>query len=201
MEQQHLSTEELSGVLRRAQEIDAGGGSSGEMEAYITAAEEAGISREATMQAIRERLGYPIAAARLGEFVFARSADGHYYAAKVEHTEEKSARVKFMNGAVADLPLSDLREFALLPGQKLNYLSPSGGFWANGTVTTFNADSRVVTMESWGTAESVPLDKVRMLAQNTRMGIKATANLWASKLWWLGGGIGIGVILDMILRR
>ncbi len=201
MDRQSLSTEDLSGVLRRAQEIDSGQGHSTDLEAYVQAAEEAGISREATMQAIRERLGYPVSAAKLGDFVFARSSDGHYYAAKVESTQEKSARVRFMNGAEVEMPLSDLREFKLMPGEKLNYLSPAAGFWANGTVSTYNPDARVVVIESWGTTESVALDKVRLLAQNAGRGLGAKANEWMIRLWWLGGGIGIGVLIDRLLHR
>ncbi len=201
MDRQIISTEALSEVLRRAQEIDAGAHDSPDLEAYIQAAEEAGISREATTQAIRERLGYPISAAKLGEFVFARSADGHYYAAKVDSTAEKTARVRFMNGAIAELPLSDLREFTVLPGQKVNYLSPSGGYWANGTVVSFNADAQVVTLEVWGASESVSLDKVRQLGQNMRMGVTAKANEWAIRFWWLFGGVGLGFLLDRLIMR
>lgn len=201
MDRQSLTTEELSDVLRRAQEIDSNQGNSTDMEAYVQAAEEAGISREATMQAIRERLGYPLSAAKLGDFVFARSADGHYYAAKVGSTSDKSARVRFMNGAEIEMPLSDLREFNLMPGQKLNYLSPSGGYWANGTVSTFNPDSRVVVLESWGVSESVALDKVRLLGQNVGRGVRAKANEWVAKFWWLSGGVALGVLLDRLLTR
>lgn len=200
MERQILSSEELSEVLRRAQEIDTHGGSA-DLDDYVKAAEEAGISRDATMQALRERLGYPVAAAQTGEFVFARSADGHYYPAKVESTEDRTAKVKFLNGAQVQVPLSDLRELNLTPGQKVNYLSPSMKMWSNGTVRAFNRDALSLEVDNWGSSETVTLDKVRMLQQNIGQRAKDTVNLWAIKLSWLAGGVGLGFLLERLLTR
>lgn len=196
-----MSQEEFSQVLRRAQEIDAGQHDSPDVEAMIRAAEEAGISREATTQAIRERLGFPVAAATLGGLVFARSADGHFYAARVEETKENQARVRFLSGAVATLPMADLREFSLMPGQKVNYLSPTGGYWANGTISTVNVDALTVTLASWGMEETVSLAKVRHLSQNFGKTVQGKMNEWVVRLWWLGGGVAIGMIVNRLISR
>jgi len=201
MDSRILTEEQLSSVLRRAQEIDAAGLQGSELEAYVAAAEEAGISRDATMQALRERLGYSVVAAETGAQVFARSADGHYYVAKVEKVEEKTATVRFLNGATATLPQTDLRDLDLTPGRKLNYLSPSASMWSNGTVTKFHPDSMTVDLESWGMTESVSLDKVRILRQSVVGGVTQVANLWAMRLWWLVGGLGIGVLIDRLFFR
>lgn len=196
MERQVLSSEELSEVLRRAQEIEATGSGGTDLEAYVTAAEEAGISREATMQALRERLGYPLAATQSGETVFARSADGHFYAAKVEQVNGQMATVRFLNGAEVKLPLSDLRELNLTPGRKLSYMSKDMSMWVNGQVVTFNAQTQKVEIENWGSKENVSLDKVRLLSQDVFRRASNAANLWAMRLWWLAGGIGLGFLIE-----
>ena len=201
MERHVLSSEELTDVIRRAQEIEAHGTAGGDLEGYVKAAEEAGISREATMQALRERLGYPLAATQSGETVFARSADGHFYAAKVDAVNGQVADVRFLNGATVTLPLSDLRELNLTPGRKISYMSTNMSMWVNGQVSTYNPHALTIEVESWGSKETVSLDKVRLLAQDVFQKVSDTANLWALRFWWLAGGVGLGFLLDRLLFR
>lgn len=201
MEPRVLTSEELTDVIRRAQEIEAHGAGGADLEAYVKAAEEAGISREATMQALRERLGYPLAATQSGELVFGRSADGHFYAAKVEAVNGQMAEVRFLNGATTSLPLSDLRELNLAPGRKLSYMSKDMSMWVNGQVSAYNDQARTVDVVNWGSTETVSLDKVRLLSQNVIQKATQTANLWAIRVGWLIGGVGLGFLLDRLLFR
>lgn len=198
----NLEPELLSDVLRRAQEIQSSSQvlAQDDLEEYIVAAEEAGISREATLQALRERLGFPVHVPAPGEYVFARSADGHFYMAKLEGVSDQTATVKFLNGGTTSLPVSDLREVSFTPGQRLNYLSPSMNMWVSQPVVHFNRDTLTVTFNYWGTVENVSVDKVRLL-NNTPLSIADKAQLKIGMLWTGIGGALIGFALGWFLRR
>lgn len=197
----NLEPELLSDVLRRAQEIQSAQVlEQDELEEYIVAAEEAGISREATLQALRERLGFPTHVPAPGEYVFARSADRHFYMAKLEGVADQKATVKFLNGGTATLPVSDLREVSFTPGQRLNYFSPSMNMWVSQPVVHFNRDALTVTFNYWGTVETVSVDKVRLL-NNTPLSITDKAQLKIGMLWTaLGAGV-LGFALGWFMRR
>jgi len=197
----NLEPELLSDVLRRAQEIQSSQVlAQDDLEEYIVAAEEAGISREATLQALRERLGIPVHIPAPGEHVFARSADGHFYMAKLEGVTDQTATVKFFNGSPATLPVSDLREVSLTPGQRLNYLSPSMNMWVTQPVVHFNRDTLTVTFNYWGTIETVSFDKIRLL-NNTPLSVSQQVQLKVGMLWTGIGGALIGFALGWFLRR
>lgn len=197
----NLEPELLSDVLRRAQEIQSAQVlQQDELEEYIVAAEEAGISREATLQALRERLGFPTHVPAPGEYVFARSADRHFYMAKLENVSGQTAQVKFLNGGTATVSMSDLREVALSPGQRLNYMSPSMSMWVSSPVVRFNRDSLSVTFNYWGTEETVSVEKVRLL-NNTPLSVADQAKLRIGMVWTaLGAGV-LGFALGWFLRR
>lgn len=197
----NLEPEILSDVLRRAQEIQSSQAlHHDELEEYLVAAEEAGISREATQQALRERLGFPTHVPAPGEYVFARSADRHFYMAKLEAVNGQSASVKFLNGGHATVSLTDLRDIALSPGQRLNYFSPSMNMWVTQPVVRYNRDTLTVSFNYWGTEETVSVEKVRLL-NNTPLSISDQAKLKAGMIWSaLGGGV-VGLVIGLLLRR
>lgn len=196
-----LEPELLSDVLRRAQEIQSAQAlHHNDLEEYLVAAEEAGISREATQQALRERLGFPTHVPAPGEYVFARSADRHFYMAKLEAVNGQSATVKFLNGGHATVSITDLREVALSPGQRLNYLSPSMSMWVTQPVVRYNRDTLTVTFNYWGTEETVSVEQVRLL-NNAPLSISDQAKLRMGMVWSaLGGGV-VGLVIGLLLRR
>ena len=116
-------------LLRRAQEIDEQ--TRLMLEPYpeytelIHAAEEAGIARDATLQALRERMSLPVQAFEPGTKVFAKSADGHFYAATLEKIQGRTAHIRFVNGSEHVADMTDLRLFSLTPGQRVQFHSPS----------------------------------------------------------------------------
>lgn len=191
----------MSDVLRRAQEIQSSGSLAHEdIEEYLVAAEEAGIPREATLQALRERLGYPTHVPAPGEYVFARSVDRHFYMAKLESVHEQSAVVRFTNGATATVSLADLRDVSLSPGQRLSYFSPSMNMWVNMPVVRFNRDSLSVSFNYWGTEETVPIDKVRLL-NNTPLSVTDRAKLNIALAYTAVGAGVLGFVLGWFLKR
>ncbi len=167
-----LKPQDLQEVLRRAQEIDAHrvelSSASGEPEMFLRAAEDAGISREALVQALRERLGSPLEGIKPGDRVFAKSADGAFYAADLLEVSEGSARVRFLNGSDHTLPRTDLRPFAILPGQKLQCKWPMWG-WYTSRAESFDPQTGKVRASDGGwNTKSFDLDKVRLRAEKSR---------------------------------
>lgn len=192
-----LTEAELGEVLRRAHQIETAT-SSGGFEEYIAAAEEAGISREATLLALRERFGYRTELPTEGEMVFAKSADNCYYAATVVSVEGNLARVKFVSGSEAKISVTDIRDFSLTPGQKLSI--QHSGMWFDAEFMRYNAEARSVTMNLWGSEETLSLEKVR-LRQPTKFEQSATAKLWVERAALFLGGTGAGFLLFKILTR
>lgn len=191
-----LSDEDLALVLRRAHEIESSG--QGGIEDYIAAAEEAGISREATMLALKERLGQPMAPPDSGQMVFAKSADGHFYVATVSGTEGALISVRFVNGSDAKVPVADIRDFSVTPGKKLSI--HSSGMWFDGEVIRFNPESRSVTMNLWGSEETVNLEKVRLRKPNA-LELDKNLNLWTNRIGWFVMGSGVGALILWLLTR
>jgi hypothetical protein len=158
--------EAIGEVLRRAQEIDDQTRQMlepfPEYSELIHAAEEAGIARDATLQALRERLSLPVKEFEPGTRVFAKSADGHYYAATLDKVQGRTAHLRFVNGSEHVADMTDLKMFSLTPGQKLMFHSSSYGMWIGGEVVRFNRESGSVTITAWYQEETVPLEKVRL---------------------------------------
>lgn len=153
-------------LLRRAHEIDEQ--TRLMLEPYpeytelIRAAEEAGIARDATLQALRERMSLPVQAFEPGTRVFAKSADGHYYAASLEKIQGRTAHIRFVNGSEHVADMTDLRMFSLTPGQRVQFHAPNYGMWVQGEIVRFNRDSGSVTVNAWYQEETVALEKVRL---------------------------------------
>lgn len=161
-----MREDELSGLLRRASEIST------ETEEILTndpemamiahSAEEAGLPREAVLQALRERLAERNNLFKANEIVLAGSADGMFYAALVKGTEGGTVKVRFFQGGDAFVPATAIQPFSAIPGSKFQFFTDALGMWTTGRLTRFNEDSRTATFECWGTEYTVPLDKVRM---------------------------------------
>lgn len=195
-------------LLRRAQEIDEQ--TRLMLEPYpeytevIRAAEEVGIARDATLQALRERMSLPVQAFEPGTRVFAKSADGHFYAATLEKIQGRTAHIRFVNGSEHVADMTDLRMFSLTPGQKLMFHSPSYGMWVQAEVVRFNRDSGSVTVNAWYQEETVPLEKVRLVKERAfreavfkfRDDIRMAAIGFAGLLI----GIGLGVWLAQHIK-
>lgn len=161
-----FSPDELSEILARAHEIEAQRGESllqlPEVAEILDAAEEAGLNREATMQALRERLYEQRTEWAPNDLVFAASDDGHSYPAIVTDLPGKAVEVRFMNGTKVRLEASAVTPFSLTPGRKLQFLNQTFGMWTDGEVVRYNEDGRSVTLSLWGKDNTVSLEHVRV---------------------------------------
>jgi len=201
----HLDETALTEVILRAQEISAQTNlmltpDHPEVEEYIRAAEEAGIPREATIQALRERLAFPLEAFTVGENVFALSADGRHYVAKLLSLEGRQAKVHFLSGSDHVCDVTDLRLFSLTPGQKLNYFSKKHQMRVHGRLENYDRDGEIATFHCMGISETIPIGEIR-LPLDVPAKKSGPIPLWligvASAL---GGGI-VGAILMSLLTK
>src|SRR3712207_320800 len=142
MQSRLLTEEDLRETFNRAREIAEQSAPlatpSSELEHYLQAAEEMGIPREATLQALRERTAVS-GTFSVGESVFAPSLDGFWYIAEVVSLGDHSAKVRFLSGGEHTCAVSDLRPLSFVPGRKLQG-DVKGWGWYGIRVERFNAE-------------------------------------------------------------
>lgn len=200
-----LVPEEATSVLRRAQEIHEQTGlllqPRPEIEELVRAAEEAGIARDATMQALRERLSLPAETLEEGTRTFAKCPDGAYYASRVVEVSGRKATVRFMSGGESLVDVTDLRPLSLPPGLRLQYHSPIYSMWTGGQVVRVNLEGGSITVNCWGQEETVPLEKVRLPRERAPIEYTDRARLTFVGLVSALVGTGIGAALMHFLSR
>ena len=209
----HLSEEESRETVQRAREIAEQGREPAALEAdyevYLQAAEEVGVSREAVLQALRERLLVPSRAFAEGETVFAPSSDGFWYPAVLKSLGEQTAAVEFVSGGEHTCALADLRPLTLIPGRKLQ-ADLKGWGWGDAIVERHDAGKRKVRVvhDDWfGTKETVPLTGVRLAREHavperrTERNPEQLARAALVRYGVLAGGAGValGLLLAKLL--
>jgi hypothetical protein len=174
MQNLQLDTEELTETTYRAQEIasqiEASGGNSALEEryaAYLSAAEEMGIPREAALQALRERLQIHEVSVDEGDRIFAPSADGFWYAATVKSVNKHKATVVFDVGGELTCDVLSLRPFSLAPGTIVHALWKGDQGWYGARVRKYDTEKQRVEVvyRMDGTTETVPLKRIRLFAE------------------------------------
>lgn len=211
MRLQRLSSEEMRQTLRRAAEIaqqappSEGQATGDELEAYLDAAEEAGLPRKALLQALREKHLAPADAVRPGDFLLAPSADGNFYVATVEALDGPVAQVAFHNGGTHLVARTDLRPLAMVPGRKIqfayDYGAGMGESWVEGQVQRFDPINRVARISStWYGSRDVPLTKIRVKPEKPRAAASVQALLWRTSFVAGGLGVGLGYLFALLTR-
>lgn len=187
----HLKEEELAEVLHRAQEIDVGSLTGAtdahDLEQFIAAAEEVGISREAVLQAIREKTGQALQSFNVGDRVFAKSADNAYYIATVTEVDGRTAKVRFLSGGDHALAVADLHSASFLPGQKVEVDWPFWG-WYKATVVKFDERTGKLTANDGMSEKSFPLTKVRLGVRRSQTQARVSSLLFRTAL--IAGSLG-----------
>ena len=201
-----LGQEDMQQVLRRAQELEmrqtapASAKTPGGIAAFVQAAEEAGISRESTMQALREQFGHPEDGVSVGQRVYAKSADGYYYVARVVKINGERIDVRYDIGGENSVPVTDVRGFSILPGQKLQANWPGWG-WYSVKVVAYDDTTNMVRLTDNMTTETLPITEVRLKSQATPKQEKMSSIVTRTAL--ISGGIGaaIGAIIMRLLMH
>jgi hypothetical protein len=175
-------------------------------EAYLKAAEEVGIPREAVLQALRERQAGLGLSVEVGQTVFAPSVDGFWYPARIESVGQHTAAVQFVHGDGHTCALADLRPLALVPGRKLEVDWPHWG-WCTVSVESYDSQTGTVTATDGWSSKRFPMRKIRLpvniaspLARKERR-LAAISRTALVRCSLLAGGVGLstGLLLDRIL--
>ncbi len=197
-----LSEKELRETLRRAQEIAQQSRGLAEpepaYETYLKAAEEVGVPREATLQALRERLLLPVGSVEPGYMLFAPSVDRAWYPATVVRLEGQTVFVRFVSGGEHTCTLSDLHPLALLPGRHVQFHTDWG--WSDGVVRTYDPAKAQVHVDTGGEITRRPLSKIRLAPRQTKADRRAGQIILCTSLVSGLAGIGIGLLLSFLLR-
>lgn len=192
-----LTDVELREVLARAEEIQRasqhGAETGHEIEAVIGAAEELGLERRAVELALRERLGFLAAPPPAGTLAFARSVDGKFYVAEVKGPAPDGVRVRFLRGSEHVVRLDELKQFSLVPGERVSVHWPWWGPW-NCTVVAYDpVRQRVKLNDGWGYTKSFPLAAVWSRATPSPAGSRTRVYVTL-----IGVGAGLGALLGSV---
>ncbi len=161
-----LTDRELQDVLTRAEELGRSAKqpptSNSDLAAFLGAAEEVGFSRQAVQQALAEQFDLPATPPLVGALTWARASDGKFYVAEVLSSSEDTIRVRFLRGSEHDLPLDELRSYALSPGVRVTCIWPSWGPWTCTVVAYDSSKERVKLGDGWGSTKWFPISEVWM---------------------------------------
>lgn len=202
----HLTQDDLRETLKRAAEIAqsqsplAEPTAEEELEMYLRAAEEAGLPRAATLQALRERNLAPVVDPVVGASVFAPSADRSLYVAEIVRVDGPTATVRFAGGGEHTVALSDLRPFSLVPGLKVQclwkYDLGMGEGWEAADVVRFDQKSgKVQVTSAWLGTREFSMKKVRIAPPVTETQARVRNLVWRAALLAGAAGTGLGLWL------
>jgi hypothetical protein len=210
MQTLHLTEQELSETLDRARQLAVAGESelAADVESYVRAAEEMGIPRAATIQAMRERNLLPSVAHQVGDWVFAPSVDEHWYPCRIVALEQATARLEFAAGGDHQCAIADLRPLALVPG-KLVQVDYKDWGWSGSRVLGHDLKSGQVEVETSGSKGKYPLEKIRLSPRQANPPTPAEqkilplnrAALMKCAAWAGGTGLIAGVLLAKFLAQ
>lgn len=203
----HLTETQVHEVIIRAGEIErrmqAGMDESSDLENVLAAAQEAGLSRDAVLQAIHEHLDLVGAPPKLGDLVFAKSTDGKFYASEIVDLSRTSPRVRFLNGSEASINADDIRPLVMSPGTKVICKWPSWGDWTC-TVIRYDASAASVRVsDGWGSEKTFPLAEVQLETKQfepKKPGQAKQVALQAALALAAGAGIAGSVLTWLLLR-
>ena len=207
MTETSLSPDQIHDVLHRAQEIELHRrhelALTSEVSSVIAAAEEVGVSRDAILQAMQEHfdlLGEP---PKVGELVFAKSANEKYYVAEILRIGDGATKLCFLNGGETTVSPKDIRPFSIIPGSRLVCNWPDWGWWSC-TVLSFDAKHRRVRVsDNWGSEETFSIADVQLDMREINKGPRggSFAAQWQTSLAIFAGGGLVGALLTWFLHR
>ncbi|MCB8932374.1 MAG: hypothetical protein M9921_09000 [Fimbriimonadaceae bacterium] len=191
----HLNEQQIREVLARAGEIQMeahGPKADGtELESIVAAAEEAGLSRQAVLQALRERVHGGAEPAVVGDWVFAESADGKYYVAEVLEVAESSIRVRFVKGGERTVGPLATQPCTFLPGQRIVCQWPDWGWWTSTVISYDERQGSVSVSDGWGSMKEFPIAEVRLDPPRSPR-LRTPLPRLRFFLWSLSAGIALG---------
>lgn len=206
-----LTQEEIGQTISRANQIveqqsAAPANPSAGYEAYVSAAEEIGIPRDAMLQALRERQLLPVDSVSPGDSVFALSADNAFYPATIVRVvNDASIVVKFVAGGEHTVSAYDIRPQSMVPGRLLQFQHEDlgEGIWFSGRLVDYNPVKQVATVSNGYMSFTVSINRIRLKGNKPQVA-KAPASvrqllLRATLIAGSTAG-GIGFLLGYLLH-
>ncbi len=200
---ERLTQNEMTEVLQRAEEIQRQEQAkiewTQELQQWVGAAEEAGLSRVAIEQALRERTAFSGVELSPGEKIFAKSMDGRFYIAKLVDLSEDGGTVEFINGGRCKLSQRDMRPLNLVPGSKVECDWPNWGWWTC-TIVSYNHELNTIhANDGWGQTRIFPISEIRLRGEEPKQG-----RFWERygvAIGSLMAGSGVGALITWLLMR
>ena len=195
-----MTQEEIEKVLARAQEIQNSPNGTFDHDELVKSAEEAGISRNAVLQALRERIGFAEDPLSPGDFVFALSVDGDKHVAEFVEQKDNIVTVKFMNGAEAKLLPSAIQPLRMLPGERVDCEWSKKG-WVKCSIEEYKPENKwVYVVGPHNDKRYFNLDEIRLIGDESKFA-PHPENPWPARLpyivYTLGGAI-VGALLTWL---
>ena len=196
-----LTADELNDVLVRAEEIQRA--SLGALErdadvrAVIEAGEEVGIERAAIERAIRERLDVPLESPRVGDLVFAKSADDKYYVAEVLSSTAADVGVRYLSGSEATVAADQVRPCRFRPGERVTVNWPWWGPYPCNVVSYDARQKRVKLSDGWGSTKT--FDVAQVWQERPKKPGPSPRNRARIYITLIGAGSGIGALIGSAL--
>ncbi len=200
-----MELHEIREVLQRAEEIEVQRSFSLENisteNQIISAAMEAGLSREAITQAIQERMSLATVSRKVGDLVFALSADGYCYPARIRSIEGELIEVTFLNGSEHSLMKRDIQPFSLLPGTIVNAPWAGWGAW-NCSVLSYDRENlRVRLSDRWGSEQNFAVADIRIKPVSQAASVRKDTETWLYRVAFVAGGGVIGALITWLILR
>ncbi len=200
-----MEQQEIREILQRAEEIEQQRsyslGDSPAENQIVAAAMEAGLSREAITQAVQERMAINSVSREVGELVFALSADGYCYPARIRAINGDVIEVTFLNGFEHRLMKSDIHPFSLLPGSTVNAPWAGWGAW-NCTVLSYDRENlRVRLSDRMGSEQNFAIADIRIKASTGADSIRNVAEMWLYGAAFVAGGGIVGALITWLILR
>ena len=136
--------------------------------------------------------------------MFAKSADGYFWVAKVLEINGPSVRVRFLNAGEMQVGVADLRNCTFLPGQRVMCMWPDYGWWTS-IVQSYDEDSGMIrASDGFGTDGTFKISEIRMTAPKMKktieLGTTSRINIALIAVSAFGGGV-VGAAITWLLMR
>lgn len=195
-----LNENDIKAILQRAGQIhnETNSDTESETAALLTAAEEAGLPREAVELALQERLSSQPISCNIGDLVFAPRPDGKLFVAEVIGSNNSVIQARFLNGTDVTLPREKVVQADFQIGAKVQAYWPVHN-WHMSTVLGVDHEAGTVKLsDGWGFTKSFPLSEIRLPSQRSLF--KSLAKFWQNNYTYFLAVIGIIIIAILVSR-
>lgn len=198
-----MNQETIRSILLRAEEIDRDSRVDPQNDpryaGLVTAAAEAGINKDAVIQALRERIAILEAEPEVGDMIFALSVDGDYHLAKFLGENGDYSSVQYYGGGKADILSTMIKPFQMIPGSEVHVKWDRRG-WVSAKVLDNDPENNWLYLEVDGQSRYIDYEEIRIL-KATPVSKSSPLQYWRDRaILALGSGV-VGALLMWLLQK